>query len=95
MTLRRLQRGIARIKPWMQRTLDLLDILDWKTWVWYALLGMEQMVTTLLVHAKRRGFKPAELRVKDGKFYVAKMRVVMKHVPNQDERDAKRWSVGK
>lgn len=74
MTLRTLKRGIARIKPWANHVLQILDIFDWKTWVWYSLLGIERLVTALLVHAKRRGFEPAELRLKHGKFYVAKKR---------------------
>jgi hypothetical protein len=71
---RQVRRQIATAKPWVQRVLDLLDLFDWKTWVWYSLLGIEKIVTGLIVRAKRRGFQPGEMRVKRGKFYVVPKR---------------------
>lgn len=70
--LRMLRRGIPKIKPWVQRVLDVLDVADWKTWVWYSLLGMERLVSVLLVAAKKRGYQPADIHVKNGRFFIVR-----------------------
>ena len=69
--LRRLHRAFPRIMRWVRRVLDVWELADWKTWVWYSILGTERVTTALLVWAKRRTHCPAHLVLKDGRFYIA------------------------
>ena len=71
MRLRRLSRQLRRIRPWVKRALDLLDVADWKAWIWYGLLGIERITNKLLVWAKRTTDCPAEVVLRHGKFYIA------------------------
>jgi hypothetical protein len=68
--LRRVHRTWRRVKPWVQRVLDVLDVFDWKTWVWYSLLGMESLTTTILQWGKRRTRCPGQIVRRGGKFYI-------------------------
>lgn len=67
--LRWLRNGLRRIKPWANNILQMLDWADWKTWVWYSLLGVEKVTNTVLKWAKGKA-RPAKLVHKKGKFYV-------------------------
>lgn len=61
--MRRVWRGLRTVKPWVRRGLDVLDLFDWKAWIWYGLIGMETFTKALLVRAKRRGWDPGEVRL--------------------------------
>lgn len=68
--LRMVRRGIARFKPVAENVLQLLDWADWKTWVWYSILGVEKVTNELVRWMKRTSDCPARLVLKNGKFYI-------------------------
>lgn len=72
--MRFVSRGLRRVKPWAENVLQILDWADWKTWVWYSLLGLERIANAIVLWSKRQQ-KQAELRMtKNGVFYVARKR---------------------
>ena len=73
--LRRLRAWIRRGKPWLERVLNALDWADWKTWIWYGVLGTEKLSLILIRWAKRRyGQPPADIRYVNGKFLIVSRR---------------------
>src|SRR5262245_34437004 len=65
-----MSRGLRRVKPWANNILQMLDWADWKTWVWYSLLGVERLTNTLIVWMKRKTQCPAHVIYRDGRFYI-------------------------
>ncbi len=73
--IRRLHRWIATGKPWVRRAIDALELLDWKTWVWGAVLGLDALTRQWLLWAKRKTFRPGVVTLtKDRKFRVVPKR---------------------
>ncbi len=67
--LRSFRKALTRFKPWANNILQVLDWADWKTWVWYSILGVEQVTNTILRWAKKKT-RPAHVVYKRGRFYV-------------------------